>query len=298
MGVVGCSRRATRPMPDVALSPWFERDSPLEGAGFEPSVPRDRRFREALMPALLDSPPTERRRKREPMPRLRRVFRGTDGSNPAPSSRTSLVSLTDTGGQHRRRPMGDFLESQRRQRAALLVDAVRSQTTRRCACGKQEVPCRIKAERTRHSLGWCMPSRRQMPSLGIDSEGRNTAAVNRAVTDIEQPGRGRQVNLRAGSALTMTGRHSRGRLHGRESAVCAVDPVRGDAAALLVREVDDVKTRVMDMVTRSDKIPLFNAMWGIRAQPTGLSVEPILQDHVGPELFFGGSNTLSWMRAI
>jgi hypothetical protein len=81
------------------------------------------------MSALLDSPPTERRRKREPMPRLRRVFRGTDGSNPAPSSRTSPASLADTGGQHRRRPMADFLESQRRQRAALLVDAVRSQTT-------------------------------------------------------------------------------------------------------------------------------------------------------------------------
>src|SRR6266851_7738462 len=131
-----------------------------------------------------------------------------------------------------------------------------------------------------------MPSRRQMPSLGIDSEGRDTAAVNRAVTDIEQPRRGRQVNLRAGSALTMTGGQSRGRLHGRESAVCAVDPVRGDAAALLVREVDDVETRVMDIVTRSDEIPLFNAMWRIRAQPTGLSVEPILQDHVGAGIIF------------
>ena len=91
-----------------------------------------------------------------------------------------------------------------------------------------------------------MPSRRQMPSLGIDSEGRDTAAVNRAVTDIEQSRRGRQVNLRAGSALTMTGGQSRGRLHGRESAVCDVDPVRGDTAALLVREVDDVETWVMD----------------------------------------------------
>src|ERR1700730_5644730 len=50
----------------------FAADSLLEEAGFEPSVPRDRRFREGLMSALLDSPPTERRRKREPMPRLRR----------------------------------------------------------------------------------------------------------------------------------------------------------------------------------------------------------------------------------
>src|ERR1700747_1626349 len=126
-----------------------------------------------------------------------------------------------------------------------------------------------------------MPSCRQMPSLGIDSEGRDTAAVNRAVTDIEKPRRERQVDLRAGSALTMTGRQSRGRLHGRESAACAVDPVRGDAAALLVREVDDVETRVMDIVTRSDEIPLFNAMRRIRAQPTGLGVGPLLQDQVG-----------------
>ena len=57
------------------------------------------------------------------------VFRRTDSPNPAPSSRTSPASLADTGGQHRRWPMADFLESQRRQRAALLVDAVRSQTT-------------------------------------------------------------------------------------------------------------------------------------------------------------------------
>src|SRR5882757_3194687 len=107
-----------------------------------------------------------------------------------------------------------------------------------------------------------------MPSFGIDGKGRDTAAVNRAVTDIEEPPRGRQVNLRAGATLTMTSGQSRGRLHGREGAVCAVDPVRGDAAALLVREVDDVETRVMDIVTGSDEIPLFNAMWRIRAQPT------------------------------
>src|SRR6201984_2624319 len=131
-----------------------------------------------------------------------------------------------------------------------------------------------------------MSSRRQMPSLGIDSEGRETAAVNRAVTDIEQPPRRRQVNLRAGGALTMAGGQSRGRLHGREVPVCAVEPVCGDAAALLVREVDDVETRVMDIVTRSDEIPLFNTIWRIRAQPTGLSVETILQDHVEAGIIF------------
>ena len=36
-----------------------------------------------------------------------------------------------------------------------------------------------------------------MPSFGIDGEGRDTAAVNRAVADKEDPPRGRQVNLRA-----------------------------------------------------------------------------------------------------
>jgi hypothetical protein len=60
-GVLGAMARSGR-----------DADSSLEEAGFEPSVPRDRRFREGLMSALLDSPPTERRRKREPMPRLRR----------------------------------------------------------------------------------------------------------------------------------------------------------------------------------------------------------------------------------
>src|SRR5437762_14210341 len=99
-----------------------------------------------------------------------------------------------------------------------------------------------------------------MPSFGIDGEGRDTAAVNRAVADKEEPPRGRQVNLRAGGTLAMAGGQSRGRPHGREGAVCAVDPVRGDAAALLVREVDDVETRVMDIVTGFDEIPLFNAL--------------------------------------
>jgi hypothetical protein len=130
-------RNSTRPVAVLPaafqrMSSRFAADSALEEAGFEPSVPRDKRFREGLMSALLDSPPTGRRRKREPMPRLRRGLprdRWFESSSLRPSSRTSPASLADTGGQHRRRPMADFLESQRRQRAALLVDAVRSQTT-------------------------------------------------------------------------------------------------------------------------------------------------------------------------
>src|SRR6266403_3299225 len=125
-----------------------------------------------------------------------------------------------------------------------------------------------------------------MPSFWIDGEGRDTAAVNRAVADIEKPSGGRQVYLRAGGALSVSGGQSRGRLHGREGAVRVVKPVGGDAAALLVREVDDVETRMMDVVAGSDEVPLFNAMWRIGAQPTGLSVEAVLQDHVGAGIIF------------
>src|SRR6266478_726042 len=174
----------------------------------------------------------------------------------------------ETGRQDRRRSLADFLDCQRRQRTALLVDAVRSQTARRRPHGKQEVPCRIEAERAGYSLGWYVPSRRQMPGRGINSEGSDIAAVSRAVADIEKPSRGRQVNLRAGGALAVTGRQCRNRLHGREGAVCAVEPVGGDTATLLVREVDDVETGVMDVVAGSDEIPLLNAIWRIRAQPT------------------------------
>ncbi len=42
----------------------------------------------------------------------------------------------------------------------------------------------------------------------------------------------------------------------------------------------------MDVVAGSDEIALFNAMWRIRAQPTGLSVEAVLQDHVGAGVIF------------
>src|SRR6516165_2790846 len=130
------------------------------------------------------------------------------------------------------------------------------------------MPCRIEAERTGHGLGWDVPSRRQLSRLGIDREGGNTAAVNRAVADIEEPPGGGQVNLRAGGALTMTGGQRRDCVHGREGAVCGVEPVSGDAAALLVREIDDLETRVMDVVAGSEEIPLFDAMWRVRAQST------------------------------
>src|SRR5215472_699247 len=99
------------------------------------------------------------------------------------------------------------------------------------------MPYRIEAKCTGHGLGWYVPRRRQMSRRGIDREAGNTAVVNRAVADIEVPPGGGQVDLRAGGALTVTGRQSRSRLHGREGAVRAVEPVGGDAAALLVREI-------------------------------------------------------------
>ena len=43
---------------------------------------------------------------------------------------------------------------------------------------------------------------------------------------------------------------------------------------------------MMDVVAGSDEVPLFNAMWRIGAQPTGLSVEAVLQDHVGAGIIF------------
>src|SRR6516164_5449340 len=94
------------------------------------------------------------------------------------------------------------------------------------------------------------------------------------------------MNLRAGGALTVTGGQGRNRLHGRESAIRAVEPVGCDAAALLIREVDDVETRVMDVVAGSDEISLFNAMWRVRAQPTGLRVQAVLQNHVWAGIVF------------
>ena len=118
------------------------------------------------------------------------------------------------GRQNRRWSRADLLDGKRRQGAGLLIDTVRSQTAGRRAHGKQEPPRRIKAERTGHSLGWYVPGRRQMPSRGIGSEGGDTAAVSRAVADIEEPPGGRQVDLRARGALSVTGGQSLGRLHG------------------------------------------------------------------------------------
>src|SRR5437764_12329779 len=42
--VIGCSRRATRPIPNVAPSPWFAQDYALEGAEQPPAVAFDHGF--------------------------------------------------------------------------------------------------------------------------------------------------------------------------------------------------------------------------------------------------------------
>src|SRR5215469_16616634 len=42
----------------------------------------------------------------------------------------------------------------------------------------------------------------------------------------------------------------------------------------------------MDVVAGSGEVTLFNTMWGIWPQPTGLSVEVVLQDHVGAGIIF------------
>jgi hypothetical protein len=62
-------------------------DSPLEGTGFEPSVPRDTtEVRDGLMPPLPDSRLTEKSaRTRTDTMTTPGAFRCTDGSNPVPA---------------------------------------------------------------------------------------------------------------------------------------------------------------------------------------------------------------------
>src|SRR6516225_9854397 len=125
-----------------------------------------------------------------------------------------------------------------------------------------------------------------MASRRIHSEGRDTAAVSRAVADIEEPPGGREVDLGARRALAMTDGQSGDRLRGREGAIRAIEPVGGDAAALLVREINDLEARVMNVVAGADEILLFNALRPVRTQPTGLSVEAVLQYHVRAGIIF------------
>src|SRR5262249_53348623 len=74
----------------------FVVDSSLEETGFEPSVPRDTpRFREGLMSLLLDYALTEKSaRTRADTTTTPGAFRGTDGSNPVPSSKESGATLS------------------------------------------------------------------------------------------------------------------------------------------------------------------------------------------------------------
>src|SRR5947207_14728530 len=60
--------------------------------------------------------------------------------------------------------------------------------------------------------------------------------------------------------------------------------IGGDAAALFVGKIHDVETRVMDVVTRTNEIPLFNPRRRIRTQPAALRVEAVLQDNVGARI--------------
>jgi hypothetical protein len=69
-----------------------ETDSPAEGTGFEPSVPRDTiSFRCRLMSLMLGSMHAEKStRTITDTTRMPGASRGTDGSNPLPSSRQSV----------------------------------------------------------------------------------------------------------------------------------------------------------------------------------------------------------------
>ena len=83
-----------------------------------------------------------------------------------------------------------------------------------------------------------MAERRQTAGGGIDGEPGD--AVVAAVADIEEAPRRRQMDLRAGIPLRVPGGQGADRLHGREGARRTVEAIGGDAAALLVGEVDEV----------------------------------------------------------
>jgi hypothetical protein len=70
-----------------------ETDSPAEGTGFEPSVPRDTiSFRCRLMSLMLGSMHAEKStRTITDTTRMPGASRGTDGSNPVPSTGESVV---------------------------------------------------------------------------------------------------------------------------------------------------------------------------------------------------------------
>jgi hypothetical protein len=69
-------------------------------AGFEPSVPRD--TTNLSMSTLVGSPPPKNRSERNRHRNRRALPRGTDGSNPVPSSAESGANLIFAGESHRR----------------------------------------------------------------------------------------------------------------------------------------------------------------------------------------------------
>jgi len=85
----------------TALEFSAETDSPLEGVGFEPSVPRDTpKFFDAGSRHLLDSLHTEKSaRTRTDITRMPAASRGTDGSNPSSSSEESANFRSLSGGR-------------------------------------------------------------------------------------------------------------------------------------------------------------------------------------------------------
>src|SRR5690348_9801503 len=83
------ARAAAKPRDSSRPAAGFtaETDSLLEESGFEPSVPRDTRLRfERESYRVLDIPPTKAARTRADTTEMPEMFRGTDGSNPLPSS--------------------------------------------------------------------------------------------------------------------------------------------------------------------------------------------------------------------
>src|SRR5262245_7955193 len=96
-----------------------------------------------------------------------------------------------------------------------------------------------------------MPSRCKAPCRRVDGEPRD--AVVAAVTDVEEPARWRQIDLRAGIAHRHTSGQRWDRLHDGERAGGAIDLVGRHAASLLVGEIGEVEGGMETEVPRPDR---------------------------------------------
>jgi hypothetical protein len=143
----------------------------------------------------------------------------------------------------------------------------------------------VDSERCRDGFGRYMPDRRQLPTIGTDGEPGD--AVVPPVADIEELSRRREVDLRTRVAHGLPGGQRCDRLHRRESACRPVQAIAGYAAALLVREVDEIEARMETIVAWAEASGRFDPEWRIGGQMAGLRIEPELRNKIGAGIILG-----------